>query len=217
MKVTLIFLPTVLLFGLCDAFHVYPKAISTFGFRMPNLASPRTKSSSLICASTKPPPPTVKDIAHTIGSPSPSRLVGNRGVGSVQGTVDPEKVAASSGFDYGFEIADSNPELYSKLQKLTRKRPYPLFLLEKAAALLPQWKKDSRKQDNCSAITKEKLVVLGAGWASAALLSDIDNHLYDVTVISPRNYFLFTPLLASSSVGTVDVRSIMRPIREVSG
>jgi NADH dehydrogenase FAD-containing subunit len=46
-------------------------------------------------------------------------------------------------------------------------------------------------------------------------LKDIDTSMYDVTVVSPRNYFLFTPMLAGSSVGTVEFRSITEPIREV--
>jgi len=37
-----------------------------------------------------------------------------------------------------------------------------------------------------------------------------------VTVISPRNYFLFTPMLAGASVGTVEYRSITEPIREIN-
>jgi NADH:quinone reductase (non-electrogenic) len=32
-------------------------------------------------------------------------------------------------------------------------------------------------------------------------------------VISPRNYFLFTPLLPSCTTGTIEHRSIMEPIR----
>src|ERR1700760_2890936 len=34
-----------------------------------------------------------------------------------------------------------------------------------------------------------------------------------VIVISPRNYFLFTPLLPSCTTGTIEHRSIMEPIR----
>lgn len=36
---------------------------------------------------------------------------------------------------------------------------------------------------------------------------------FEVIYVSPRNYFVFTPLLAAASVGTVDVRSITEPIR----
>lgn len=41
----------------------------------------------------------------------------------------------------------------------------------------------------------------------------IDVEKYEVIYVSPRNYFIFTPLLAAASVGTVDVRSITEPIR----
>ena len=40
--------------------------------------------------------------------------------------------------------------------------------------------------------------------------------MYDVTVVSPRNHFLFTPMLAASAVGTVEFRSITEPIRNVN-
>lgn len=41
----------------------------------------------------------------------------------------------------------------------------------------------------------------------------IDIDKFEVIYVSPRNYFVFTPLLAAASVGTVDVRSITEPIR----
>ncbi|KAJ1935418.1 hypothetical protein EC988_008493, partial [Linderina pennispora] len=39
--------------------------------------------------------------------------------------------------------------------------------------------------------------------------------LYDVISISPHNYFVFTPLLPSVTVGTVEFRSVMEPIRRI--
>ena len=39
-----------------------------------------------------------------------------------------------------------------------------------------------------------------------------DGH-YDVTLVSPRNYFLYTPLLPSSATGAVEPRSIVDPVR----
>ena len=53
---------------------------------------------------------------------------------------------------------------------------------------------------------RDKLVVLGTGWGSYAVLQDIDKSKYDVIVVSPRNHFLFTPLLASTTVGTLEFR-----------
>lgn len=39
---------------------------------------------------------------------------------------------------------------------------------------------------------KQKLVVLGSGWGAIAMMRKIDQKLYDVCCISPRNYFLMT-------------------------
>lgn len=61
--------------------------------------------------------------------------------------------------------------------------------------------------------TKKTLVVLGTGWGSVSLLKNLDTENYNVIVISPRNYFLFTPLLPSCTTGTIEHRSIMEPIR----
>ena len=60
---------------------------------------------------------------------------------------------------------------------------------------------------------KKKLVVLGTGFAAVQLVRSVSLKHYDVTVVSPRNYFLFTPLLASTTVGTIEFRSIIEPIR----
>ena len=52
------------------------------------------------------------------------------------------------------------------------------------------------------------LVVLGSGWASHALIKVVDANKYRVVVVSPRNHFVFTPMLASAAVGTVEYRSM---------
>jgi NADH:ubiquinone reductase (non-electrogenic) len=61
--------------------------------------------------------------------------------------------------------------------------------------------------------SKKTLVILGTGWGSVSLLKKLDTENYNVIVISPRNYFLFTPLLPSCTTGTIEHRSIMEPIR----
>lgn len=60
---------------------------------------------------------------------------------------------------------------------------------------------------------RQRLVILGTGWGSYSVLKHIDKKLFDVIVISPRNHFLFTPLLCSTTVGTLEFRSIIEPIR----
>ncbi|KAI8379747.1 pyridine nucleotide-disulfide oxidoreductase-domain-containing protein [Radiomyces spectabilis] len=64
--------------------------------------------------------------------------------------------------------------------------------------------------------SKKTVVVLGSGWGSTSFLKTIDTDKYNVVVVSPRNYFLFTPLLPSCTVGTVDIRSIIEPIRFIT-
>ncbi|KAK6199351.1 NADH dehydrogenase [Scheffersomyces amazonensis] len=63
---------------------------------------------------------------------------------------------------------------------------------------------------------KKTLVILGSGWGSISLLKNLDTTLYNVVVVSPRNYFLFTPLLPSCPTGTVELRSIVEPVRSIT-
>ncbi|KAI8007915.1 hypothetical protein LOK49_LG07G02308 [Camellia lanceoleosa] len=62
---------------------------------------------------------------------------------------------------------------------------------------------------------RKRVLVLGTGWAGTSFLKYLDNSLYDVQVVSPRNYFAFTPLLPSVTCGTVEARSIVEPIRNM--
>lgn len=47
------------------------------------------------------------------------------------------------------------------------------------------------------------------------MLKKLDTENYNVIVVSPRNYFLFTPLLPSCTTGTIEHRSIMEPVRAI--
>ena len=62
---------------------------------------------------------------------------------------------------------------------------------------------------------RQKVVILGTGWGSYSVLKHIDKNLFDVVVVSPRNHFLFTPLLCSTTVGTLEFRSIIEPVRNI--
>ena len=61
---------------------------------------------------------------------------------------------------------------------------------------------------------KADVVVLGSGWAGFNTAINVKPDV-PLTVVSPLNHFLFTPLLASSSVGTLEFRCIQEPIRTV--
>ncbi|KAK6927108.1 FAD/NAD(P)-binding domain, partial [Dillenia turbinata] len=62
---------------------------------------------------------------------------------------------------------------------------------------------------------KPRVVVLGSGWAGCRLMKDIDTNIYDVVCVSPRNHMVFTPLLASTCVGTLEFRSVAEPIGRI--
>lgn len=68
---------------------------------------------------------------------------------------------------------------------------------------------------NQKEVEKKRVLVLGTGWAATSFLKGLDASLYDIQVVSPRNYFAFTPLLPSVTCGTVEARSIVEPIRNI--
>ncbi|KAK5123871.1 hypothetical protein LTR85_002067 [Meristemomyces frigidus] len=61
--------------------------------------------------------------------------------------------------------------------------------------------------------SRERIVILGSGWAGYTLARDLDHRKYQTVVVSPRSYFVFTPLLASTSVGTLEFRLTLEPVR----
>ncbi|TBU63386.1 FAD/NAD(P)-binding domain-containing protein [Dichomitus squalens] len=63
------------------------------------------------------------------------------------------------------------------------------------------------------AVGKQRLVILGSGWGGYEVLRAIDKKRWNVIILSPTNYFNFTPLLASCSVGTLEFRSAIEPVR----
>ncbi|KIK95023.1 hypothetical protein PAXRUDRAFT_11705 [Paxillus rubicundulus Ve08.2h10] len=64
--------------------------------------------------------------------------------------------------------------------------------------------------------SKKTLVVLGSGWGATSLLKRLDTDDYNTIVISPKNFFLFTPLLPSVAVGTLSPRSVLQPTRYIT-
>ena len=62
---------------------------------------------------------------------------------------------------------------------------------------------------------KERVVVLGTGWGAVACMRNLDPFKYEIVCVSPRNYFVMTPLLPSVTVGTVEPRTVVESIRNV--
>ena len=70
---------------------------------------------------------------------------------------------------------------------------------------------------------KNRVLVLGTGWAGFNLALNMKSSsapsetVPELRIVSPSNHFLFTPLLPSSAVGTLEFRAIQEPIRKVLG
>ncbi|KAH8193989.1 hypothetical protein TruAng_011843 [Truncatella angustata] len=62
---------------------------------------------------------------------------------------------------------------------------------------------------------RERVVVLGSGWAGYGFARTLDPKKYERVMISPRSYFVFTPLLAGTSVGTLEFRATTEPVRRL--
>ena len=69
-----------------------------------------------------------------------------------------------------------------------------------------------------------RVVILGTGWAGFNLAlnmkSDQAPSIHstpEIRIVSPSNHFVFTPLLPSTAVGTLEFRAIQEPIRKVLG
>ncbi|KAK6508753.1 hypothetical protein TWF506_010830 [Arthrobotrys conoides] len=60
---------------------------------------------------------------------------------------------------------------------------------------------------------KERVVILGSGWAGFTISRHLDKNKFQAVVVSPRSYFVFTPLLASTAVGTLEFRNTLEPVR----
>mmetsp|Transcript_119925 Transcript_119925/g.220636 ORF Transcript_119925/g.220636 Transcript_119925/m.220636 type:complete len:507 (+) Transcript_119925:93-1613(+) len=60
----------------------------------------------------------------------------------------------------------------------------------------------------------KKVVVLGSGWGALSFVRKMDQTEYQVTVVSPRPFFFYTPLLVGSTTGVVSPGSIIEPIRD---
>ncbi|KAI0146339.1 pyridine nucleotide-disulfide oxidoreductase-domain-containing protein [Xylariaceae sp. FL1272] len=62
---------------------------------------------------------------------------------------------------------------------------------------------------------KERVVILGSGWAGYAFARTLDPKKFERVMISPRSYFVFTPLVAGTAVGTLEFRAVMESVRRI--
>ena len=60
-----------------------------------------------------------------------------------------------------------------------------------------------------AAPARTKVVILGSGWGGNRLARKLDKELYEVTLVSPANHFLVTPLLPQTALGTLEAVHLM--------
>lgn len=61
---------------------------------------------------------------------------------------------------------------------------------------------------------KERVVILGSGWGGYGVSRKLDPQKFSPIVISPRSYFVFTPLLTETASGSLDFSNIVEPVRD---
>lgn len=62
----------------------------------------------------------------------------------------------------------------------------------------------------------ERVVILGSGWGGYTISRRLSPKSFSPIVISPRSYFVFTPLLTDTASGSLDFSNIVEPVRDPS-
>jgi len=62
--------------------------------------------------------------------------------------------------------------------------------------------------------SRKRVVVLGSGWGAFSFIRKLDPMEFDVTIVAPRNYFFYTPMLAGVTTGTVKASSVLESVRQ---
>ncbi|CDI76662.1 pyridine nucleotide-disulphide oxidoreductase, putative [Eimeria acervulina] len=111
----------------------------------------------------------------------------------------------------------SDPQLhFATSPSLDNASPAAAAAVNSASMPPPEQHQQEQQYQPSGAHRREHVVVLGTGWAAVNFFRDLDPDKFDVTVISPRNYFTFTPLLPSVCAGTLTPLSCIEPVRGFS-
>lgn len=113
------------------------------------------------------------------------------------------------------DIAEVADEALSTLEDVTLhlKRLTPWLSREETQIIQPV---SSKAEHTWVEEGKKRIVVLGTGWAAHAISKVIDLENSEVCIVSPRNYFIFTPMLPCAAMGTVEFHSILEHIRSAN-
>lgn len=65
-----------------------------------------------------------------------------------------------------------------------------------------------------SDINRERVIILGSGWGGYSFSRRLSSDSFSPLIISPRSYFVFTPLLTDAASGALDFSNIVEPVRD---
>lgn len=74
----------------------------------------------------------------------------------------------------------------------------------------------SSRQISRLSMSRERIVIIGSGWAGYTLAHGLDDKRYDITVLSPAATLAYTPLLASAACGLFSLSCAEESIRRRS-
>ncbi|KAF2028773.1 nucleotide-binding domain-containing protein [Setomelanomma holmii] len=92
-------------------------------------------------------------------------------------------------------------------------RTNAISLFRKSTGVVQQRRGISIGQLDSGRDNRKRVVILGSGWSGFTVARSLDSRKFQAVVVSPRSYFAFTPLLASTAVGTLEFRTALEPVR----
>ncbi|KIM22237.1 hypothetical protein M408DRAFT_28872 [Serendipita vermifera MAFF 305830] len=159
-------------------------------------------------SNTPPPPPTRRRltplyVTYTLAKYT-AFLVGSTGVGLI---LIGAGVFVHDAFTYSEKHLDRVPVSPLALS--------PKLGGPKGLPVMEVGLEDEENEESVKLASKPKLVIVGGGWGAVGVLQTLNPGDYHVTVIAPETFSTFTPLLPSAAVGTVQVRSLVEPLRKI--
>lgn len=85
-----------------------------------------------------------------------------------------------------------------------------------ATSKLPASQADHSAAISQSDKNRERVVILGSGWGGYKLSRALSPTTFSPLIVSPRSYFVFTPLLTDAASGSLDFSNIVEPVRDPS-
>ncbi|OJD18511.1 hypothetical protein AJ78_01500 [Emergomyces pasteurianus Ep9510] len=101
------------------------------------------------------------------------------------------------------------PQLIARSGNLPAYHPPLSHVYRQKKAQVRRYTTDPQPRGN-----EERVVILGSGWGGWTVSRKLSPSKFNRTIISPRSYFVFTPLLTDAAVGSLNFSEIVEPVRD---